>query len=197
MTLILSSCDFSEDRPRAVIREHLPKPAEECRILFVPNERANEETLKMDKYNRRLRQKGFSRGRIFVFDHTRPRDFEDLDFDVIYIGGGNTFLILQKLRDTGFDRVIAQRVRAGATYIGGSAGAHIASKSVSHLTRYDAPPEGFTDFSALGLWDGILVCHYGPEREAHYRELLRSGERVIPLRNDQTLLVTDEGETVC
>ena len=191
MKLILSSRDFHEDAPRAVIEAHLPKPAKDCRVLFIPNEHATPENLKNDMYNRRLRQKGFSRGNIYVFDHTRPRDFEDLSPDLIYISGGNTFLLLKKLRDTGFDKALVRYLRAGVLYIGGSAGAHIVSESVAHIARYDEVPAGFDDFFALGLVDAIFVCHYGPEREEHYKELCAVGARVIALTDTQSVLFED------
>lgn len=191
MKLILSSRDFFEEQPKRVILDNLPKPAAECRVLFIPNENATEENLKMDKYFRRMRQKGFARGNIFVFDHTRPGEFFDLDLDVIYIGGGNTFLTLKKLRDTGFDREIVRRVRAGTTYIGGSAGAHIASKNVAHVARYDALPDGFDDFRGLGLIDCIFICHFDETRASHYAELRAAGQNVVALTNDRSLLYED------
>ena len=196
MKLILSSRDFHEDAPRAVIEAHLPGPAERCKVLFIPNEHATPENLKNDMYNRRLRQKGFARGNIHVFDHTRPRDFEDLPLDVIYISGGNTFRTLQKLRDSGFDRALTEYIRRGVLYIGGSAGAHIVSKSVAHAARYDEVPEGFEDFSGLGLVDAVFVCHYGPEREEHYRELCAAGGTVIALTDAQSVVVED-GKITC
>lgn len=193
MKMILSSCDFHEDAPRKAILENLPKPVGECRVLFIPNERATPENLKNDMYFRRLRQKGFKKGSIFVFDHTRPEDFFGVETDVIYVSGGNTFLTLKKLRDAGFDGELARRIRAGTTYIGGSAGAHIVGKSVAHLTRYDECPDDFSDFRALGLYDGIFICHYGPERAAHFRALKEAGENVTALSNEQTVIVTENG----
>ena len=195
MKLILSSCDFHEEAPRRVILEHLPKPIGECRVLFIPNEHASPETLRMDKYFRRLRQKGFSRGNCFVFDHTRAGDFANLAPDVVYISGGNTFQTLQKLRDTGFDRVITDMVRGGAVYIGGSAGAHIVSADLRHVAAWDALPEGFEEFSGLGLVEGVFVCHYCPEREDAFNALKNAGRRVWALRNEDSI-VFENGEIV-
>lgn len=192
MTLILSSRDFLEEKPKKVILDHLPKPIEKCRVLFIPNENATPENLKMDKYFRRMRQKGFAQQNIFIFDHTRAEDYRDVPTDLIFVSGGNTFLTLKKLRDTGFDEEIARRVRAGTIYIGGSAGAHIVSKSITHIVKYDALPEGFDDFSGIGLFDGILICHFDESRRAHYEELRAAGEKVYALTNDESLVITDE-----
>lgn len=192
MKLVLSSCDFLEAAPRRVILENLPKPPEDCRVLFIPNEHATPENLKNDMYNRRLRQKGFKRNNVCVFDHTRPRDFFGLPLDLVYISGGNTFLTIEKLRKTGFDRELLRLVRAGVLYVGGSAGAHIVTADLRHLVRYDAPPDGFADFSGLGLVDFILVCHFGPDRAAHFEELKKTSSRpVFALGNCDSIVFSD------
>ena len=193
MNMILSSCDFHEEHSKAAVLENLPRPIGDCRALFIPNENATPENLRTDMYFRRMRQKGFKKGNIFVFDHTRPADFFRLPLDVVYISGGNTFLTLQKLRSTGFDRELVRLVRSGVTYVGGSAGAHVVSKSVSHVARYDPLPENFDDFSGLGLFNGIFVCHFSAERDEHFRSLKAAGENVFSLRNDQTIIVTENG----
>lgn len=45
--------------------------------------------------------------------------------DYIYVSGGNTFFLLQELKRTGADLLIAEHVRAGKCYIGESAGSAI------------------------------------------------------------------------
>ena len=42
MKLILSSRDFLNDNSRKVIMDNLPKKIEECKVLFIPNEKAND-----------------------------------------------------------------------------------------------------------------------------------------------------------
>ncbi len=188
--LILSSCDFRNTKAKAVILQHLPKPIEDCRVLFVPNEKATHESIVDGKYHRRLEEFGFRTDNVTVFDHTRPDDFCFLDIDLIYISGGNTFATLQKLRDTGFDKDIIRYVQSGVTYIGGSAGAHIASKDIAHVAAFDDVPDDMTDFSGLGLLDGVLICHYTPEREELYAKLKNeSSHPVYVLTDDETVTV--------
>ena len=179
MKLILSSCDFRNAESREVILASLPKPVGVCRLLFIPNEKATADKIRSGRYHARMEEFGFSRENVFVFDETRAGDFCNLDLDVLYISGGNTFAILDKLRRSGFDREIVRYVRAGVTYIGGSAGAHIASRSVAHVARYDEPPAHMTDFRGLGLFDGILLCHFTPERTAHRDQLI--AENACPM----------------
>ena len=189
MKLILSSRDFRSGRSRSVILSHLPKPLPRCRVLFIPNEKWTPERLDTGFYMKRLREIGFSAENAVVFDPRRPRDYANLDVDAVYVSGGSSFLTLATLRRCAFDREIIRFVRSGAVYIGGSAGAHLVTQDLSHLSRYDAPPEGMTDFRGLGLFPGILLCHFSPDRQAHYHELCRESEfRVHPLTDEESLV---------
>lgn len=179
MKLILSSCDFSHEVSRACISEHLPRPIEECRVLFIPNEKATAEKIQQGKYHLRLQQYGFSRENIFVFDHTRADEFKRLNLDMIYVSGGNTFLTMEKIRASSFDQELIRYIKSGVIYIGGSAGAHIVTKELRHLSVYDPVPADWKDFSGLDLFHGILLCHFCEERRVHYEQLLN--EKFFPV----------------
>lgn len=44
MKLILSSCDFRNDNARKTIINNLNKPIDQCKLLYIPNEKATFET---------------------------------------------------------------------------------------------------------------------------------------------------------
>ena len=114
-----------------------------------------------------------------------------MDIDVLYISGGNTLKTLDRIRKSGFDKEIVRYIQSGVTYIGGSAGAHIVTQDVSHVTRYDEAPEDMTDFSGLGLFDGVLICHFTPERQAHYEQLLQESQcKVYTLSDEDSIVVS-------
>ena len=94
MKLILSSCDFRNEKARKTIIDNLNKPIDECKLLFIPNEKATCETIHSEKYYLRMQEFGFERNNIWIFDHTHPDQFYALNLDVIYISGGNTFATL-------------------------------------------------------------------------------------------------------
>jgi len=187
--LILSSCDFRNDNAKLIIIENLPKAIGDCRVLFIPNEKATHESIVGCKYHRRLEEFGFQADNVAVFDHTCPDAFRNLDIDAIYISGGNTFATLQKLRDTGFDKDIIRYVHNGVTYIGGSAGAHIASKDITHVAAFDDVPDGMTDFSGLSLFDGVLICHYTPEREIYFKQLQANSTCPVYALTDDDVMI--------
>lgn len=192
MKLILSSRDFRNEASRRVILSHLPKPIGQCRVLFIPNEKWTPERLNTGFYSRRLQEFGFSEGVIVIFDPRCPDAFRNLVLDVIYISGGNSFEMLSLLRRCSFDQEIVRLVHAGVIYIGGSAGAHLVSADLTHLSRYDAVPEGMTDFQGLGLFHGVFLCHFTADRQAHLDELRSSAVYPVhPLTDADSIIITD------
>ena len=193
MKLVLSSCDFRNDKSKNTIIENLDKPIGQCKLLFIPNEKATPEAIHSEKYYLRMQEFGFKRENIFIFDYWRPQAFFGLDIDIIYISGGNTFKTINRIKDCGFDNEIIRYVTSGATYIGGSAGAHIASKNIEHVSSFDAVPDDFNDFNGLGLFDGVLICHYTTDRKAIYNQLKLHGKyKVYTLADDESLVINDE-----
>ena len=120
--------------------------------------------------------------------------------DMVVVGGGNTFNLLKCCREAGLLPAIAQRVRAGAPYIGWSAGANLAGPSI--CTTNDMPivdPGGFT---ALGLVSFQINPHYtnalpaghqGETRDQRIAEYLvaNPGQRVLGLPEGDWLRVID------
>ena len=96
------------------------------------------------------------------------------EVDYIYVTEGNTFAILANLRNSGraYFEKIREAVLSGATYIGASAGAAIAGKSVEHVAvwKFDPNHKRLTNFEGLGLVDGLIFPHMNEEELSWYRD---------------------------
>lgn len=165
-------------------------PLSACRVLFIPNEKAGRGDAWQEKLAFRLCGFGFSRANVHVFDAANPADSRNLAVDAVYISGGNTFATLSRIRTAGFEPDIIRYVYAGAVYIGGSAGAHLAGTDLSHVRVYDRD-DGLTDASGFGFWNGRLICHFTEERREHYERLsLQACGPVYALGEDDSLVLT-------
>jgi dipeptidase E len=125
------------------------------------------------------------------------------DAEVIAVGGGNTFHLLQSLYAAEVIGTIRERVAAGTPYIGWSAGSNVACPTIR--TTNDMPVVEPPGFSALGLVPFQINPHYldahpeghqGETREERILEFieLNAGVHVIGLREGSLLRI--EGETI-
>jgi dipeptidase E len=78
--------------------------------------------------------------------------------DAVFIGGGNTYALLRRLRQAGLVEPLRERARAGLPYIGSSAGSNVAGPNI--LTTNDWNVVGLTAFEALGLVPFNVNPHY-------------------------------------
>ncbi|MEV7972132.1 Type 1 glutamine amidotransferase-like domain-containing protein [Cellulomonas sp. NPDC089187] len=127
------------------------------------------------------------------------------EIDVLYVAGGNIFVLVDHLRRTGLDRVITDRVRAGLPYIGLSAGSVVTGPSIEAISLMDDPSEApeLTDLTGLGLISDVVLPHadgqlppYPPELIARTVAQYGSAHRLLLLRDDQALRVDDGGQRV-
>ena len=84
------------------------------------------------------------------------------DSDFIFVGGGNTFYLLQKLKQIGLEKVIIQAIADGKPYIGTSAGSVITSPDIAYIEPMDdrtkAPKLDGTQ--GLGVADFYVLPHF-------------------------------------
>ena len=84
-------------------------------------------------------------------------------FNAIYIGGGNTFRLMELLRKTEFDKALLHFARTGGAVYGGSAGAIILGRDIGTSAHLDANEGNLSDLAGLNLVLGYAIwCHYQP-----------------------------------
>lgn len=98
-------------------------------------------------------------------------------FDGVYIGGGNTFYLLQQLRMHKLDRALETYIEKGRPVYGGSAGAIVLGYDIISCAHIDENVIGLTDFSGMDQALGYTIwCHYLPnDSDRIQRYVARSG----------------------
>ena len=80
--------------------------------------------------------------------------------DGIYVGGGNSFLLIRDLHEMGLIGPIRDRVLAGAPYLGVSAGSNVACPTM--MTTNDMPVVLPPSFESFGIVPFQINPHYHP-----------------------------------
>jgi dipeptidase E len=119
--------------------------------------------------------------------------------DGVFVGGGNTFRLLDHLLRSDLIEVLRRRALAGLPYLGASAGTNIAGPTIR--TTNDMPIVEPSTLSALGLVPFQINPHYldpdpasehmGETRETRLREYLEENTApVVGLREGSWLQAT-------
>lgn len=106
--------------------------------------------------------------------------------DAVFMGGGNTFLLLHRLRETGLCARLVDRIGAGLPCYGGSAGAIVWGSHIGTAAHSDPNDIGISDLRGLDLFGGFaLWCHYHDEDDPRITQFIRkAGVSVISLSED-------------
>jgi dipeptidase E len=78
--------------------------------------------------------------------------------EAIFVGGGNTYALLKRLRESRLLGAIQERVHHGVPYLGSSAGSNVAGPTI--LTTNDWNVVALDRFEALGLVPFNINPHY-------------------------------------
>jgi dipeptidase E len=116
----------------------------------------------------------------------RGRDVIE-EADAVFVGGGNTFRLLDLLQRSGVLEAVRRRALGGVPYLGASAGTNVAAPTLK--TTNDMPIVQPARFEALGLVPFQINPHYldpdsstthmGETREERIREFLEENDAAV------------------
>ena len=139
-----------------------------------------------------------------IIDYTDEDLRESLEkCDGIFAGGGNTFLLLNKLYQYSLIDILKNKINSGIPYLGTSAGSNICGMTIG--TTNDMPIIHVKSLEALGIIDFNINPHYldpidgfehmGESRETRINEFHKFNDQfVIGLREGSYLQV--EGDDI-
>jgi len=166
-------------------------------MAYIPTAADLHETkwwIKEDKI--KLTAKGFNLTEINLKRKLSIKEFKK--FDVIFVAGGNTFYLLQKMRETGFDKIVKKLTENNVVYVGSSAGAVVAGPDIWPIRFIDDPSKAkLKSFKGLNLIDFIPLPHFGVEKyvkpyEKLMKDLDKTKYKYVKLNENQATLVKNK-----
>ena len=127
MRVMLTSCGLETEKITAEFLEMLGKPAAGAKALFIPTAAIDADAVEvLPKCMNDLLKCGIPKENIRVFDLHRDMPADELKtYDVVYLTGGRTSYLLERINDTGFRNTLLAYIREGGFVIGVSAGSII------------------------------------------------------------------------
>ncbi len=199
--ILLTSAGFENPEVRREFLKLVNKPSSEIRIIFVPTaSRTKEELFYVEKSRKELLKIGIKEENIKTFDLDHEVSYDEVDsFDVIYVCGGNTFYLLKKVRETGFDKIINQFLENNRIYVGVSAGSYIMCPTIEMATwkHTDRNDVGLKDLTGLNIVSFLVTVHFETKyKEVIEKETNNSKYPVKILTDNQALLVFNDEEKI-
>lgn len=173
-------------------------------ILFVPYARPG--GISHEEYTKKAAERYMKMGISLSGIHEQSLPIDAVrDAEAMFIGGGNTFVLLDGLKKNGILPVIRERIESGMPYIGTSAGSNVACPTI--MTTNDMPVREVDDFQAISAVDFQINAHYiepapdskhmGETRATRIKEYLTYNNRtVVGLREGAMLEVLDSEVTL-
>ncbi len=120
----------------------------------------------------------------------------DLDgFDAVYVGGGNTYNLLERIKETGFDQILINFYKNGGIIYGGSAGAIICGHDIA--TVEEENEINYTDNKALNLVNNCsIICHYTKAQEDKVLKYVKENKRRVIAIPEKSGLIVEDGKSV-
>ncbi len=192
MKLMLTSNGLSSPKLRKEFVKLLPKAPLEARVIVLHSAQKPSHLQFVHNVGKELEKAGL------LFPNIRYANFscekvESLEgYDVSYICGGNTYSILDQIKQKKLDRLLKAFVNRRGIYLGISAGSIIAGENIEIAgwgSEGDPNEIGLKDLTGLGLTNIAIFPHYKNklrreveefrEKVSYPVEILRDGEAWI------------------
>ena len=170
------------------------------RVLFVPYALYDRDAY-ASQAQKRFEKMGFNLSSIHKASD--PKQAID-DAEALFIGGGNTFRLLNALYDFDLIERIRMRVAAGMPYVGSSAGSNVAGPTIK--TTKDMPIVQPPSFDALGLVPFQISPHFldpdpnsthmGETQEERILQFLEENDTTVAGLREGAMVRVENGTTI-
>ena len=131
---------------------------------------------------------------IMIVDLKDIKNLNINDFDGIYIGGGNTYKLLQHIYDNNFDDALVSFLKDVGTIYGGSAGAIVLGKNIATVSGENDKNYKYNEGLSL-IGDYSVVCHYNKNDDKKILEFIELYRYPVIALSEKSGLIIDNNKS--
>ncbi|MFS0560715.1 Type 1 glutamine amidotransferase-like domain-containing protein [Terribacillus sp. 179-K 1B1 HS] len=134
---------------------------------------------------------------VVLWTNVHKKRVEDLnDFSAIYIGGGNTFILLKRIMESKFDKVLKSYLDDGGVVYGGSAGAIIFGNNIMTSAHLDSNTVKVNNFKGIGMVGNYSVwCHFKKDNDHLINRFVEEYDSSVIALPEETAIFINGSET--
>jgi dipeptidase E len=135
------------------------------------------------------------------FDKPVELETKVKNIGLIYVFGGNTFVLRRAFAQSGLDKLLPRLLAGGAVYGGFSAGSSVLAPTLRGIELDDDPniiPEGYSQkiiWDGLNLIDFSIIPHFTPASSDRVKYLENLGIKFETLRDGEAIIMKDGNMT--
>lgn len=190
--IVLTSCGIIDNKLKEEFLNLFTKDPKHLKVLYIPTAIDGEEDDDFSWVEEELEylyKMGVKKENII--EYRMDYELNITDYDFIYVIGGNTFYLLQKIREYNFDREIAQAINSGVVYVGSSAGSIIIGTTIETALPYDNNDCELTDFTGLNIIDAVIIPHANRKKD-FILEQKKKYKRIYSINDGHGIIFLDD-----
>ncbi len=98
--------------------------------------------------------------------------------DILLVAGGDTFYLMEKLKESGADRAIKNFISRGGIYIGSSAGSIVCCPTIEGAEKFDNPnlAPNLENFNGMSIFNEVVIPH--TQKEKYFERVKEATEKL-------------------
>lgn len=111
--------------------------------------------------------------------------------DILLVAGGDTFYLMEKLKESGADKAIKNFIKKGGIYIGSSAGSIVCCPTIEGAEKFDNPnlAPNLKNFNGMGIFNEVIIPHTQKEK---YIERIKEATEKLTSKSFKVYHLTDD-----
>ncbi len=178
----------------------IPKDRSKERVIILHTVRRIEHYFYIAYFRSFFLKNGFKNKNITTINICHDNVKKITNSDIIFVCGGNTFYILDRIKKTGYDKIITNHIKKNKLYIGLSAGSIVIHKTIEIAgwgSEGDKNEIGLKNLKGLNITNTAIFPHYKDKLKKEVEEFRKKVKyKVVALKDGQALLIKGKIEKI-